>query len=67
MVMENRNVSTVVETVSVLNSATRTVLALVIIGFLDAKARHEERRLHLKFPDYESYSRRVKRLLPWIY
>jgi protein-S-isoprenylcysteine O-methyltransferase Ste14 len=42
-------------------------LALVIIGFLDAKARHEERRLHLKFPDYECYSRRVKRLLPWIY
>lgn len=42
-------------------------LALATIGFLDAKARHEERRLHLKFPDYESYSRRVKRLLPWIY
>lgn len=42
-------------------------LALVTIGFLDAKARHEERRLHLKFPDYESYAQRVKRLLPWIY
>ena len=42
-------------------------LAFVTLGFLDAKARHEERRLHLKFPDYESYARRVKRLLPWIY
>lgn len=43
------------------------VLGLVSIGFFDAKARHEERRLHLKFPDYESYAQRVKRLLPWIY
>ena len=41
-------------------------LGLVIIGFLDAKARHEERRLHLKFLEYKSYAKRVKRLLPWV-
>lgn len=43
------------------------VPALMTVGFLDAKARHEERLLSLKFPDYEGYARRVKRLLPWIY
>ena len=42
-------------------------LALLTGLFLDAKARHEERRLCSKFPDYQDYARRVKRLVPWIY
>lgn len=40
-------------------------LALSIL--LDAKARREEHWLREKFPDYAAYSRRVRRLLPWIY
>ena len=35
--------------------------------FFDAKARHEERWLRQKFPEYESYERRVRRFIPWIY
>ena len=43
------------------------VLALASTVFHDAKARHEETRLHLRFPDYQDYARQVKRLIPWIY
>ena len=42
-------------------------LALATFVFLDAKARHEELRLRMRFPDYKRYARSVKRLLPWIY
>ncbi len=35
--------------------------------FLDAKARHEERRLRKVFPEYRDYAARVKRLVPWVY
>ena len=45
--------------------ALAAALALAIL--LDAKARREERWLREKFPDYDAYSRRVRRLLPWIY
>lgn len=44
-------------------------LALAVVSglFLDAKARHEEQLLHLRFLDYQGYARRVKKLVPWIY
>lgn len=42
---------------------------LMTIGFgflLDAKAEDEERRLVVRFPEYERYRRRVPRLVPWM-
>jgi protein-S-isoprenylcysteine O-methyltransferase Ste14 len=40
----------------------------VLLGvFFDAKARHEERWLRQKFPDYTNYERRVCRFIPWVY
>jgi len=42
-------------------------LAVAMLVFLDAKSRHEERRLRSRFPDYDDYARGVRRLLPWIY
>lgn len=40
---------------------------LVLAVFFDAKARHEERWLRQKFPDYADYEQRVRRFIPWIY
>ena len=40
-------------------------LALAI--FFDAKARHEERWLRQRFPDYAHYQQHVRRFIPWIY
>jgi protein-S-isoprenylcysteine O-methyltransferase Ste14 len=42
-------------------------VSVVLAVFLDAKARHEERWLTLKFPEYASYARRVKRFVPGVY
>ncbi|BCX47470.1 S-isoprenylcysteine carboxyl-methyltransferase [Haloferula helveola] len=42
-------------------------LALAMFVLLDAKARLEERLLREKFPDYDDYASRVKRLFPWLY
>jgi protein-S-isoprenylcysteine O-methyltransferase Ste14 len=42
-------------------------IAFVLACFLDAKARHEERLLCAKFPDYADYMRRVKRFVPGVY
>jgi protein-S-isoprenylcysteine O-methyltransferase Ste14 len=41
--------------------------AAILIPFLDAKARREERWLRVQFPEYADYERRVKRFLPFIY
>jgi protein-S-isoprenylcysteine O-methyltransferase Ste14 len=41
--------------------------SLALAAFFDAKARHEERWLRQKFPDYAGYERRVWRFIPWIY
>jgi protein-S-isoprenylcysteine O-methyltransferase Ste14 len=41
--------------------------SLALAAFFDAKARHEERWLRQKFPDYADYERRVRRFIPWIY
>lgn len=49
------------------HSGPGLVLALLMFAFLDAKARHEERLLRQRFSNYESYARKVKRLIPWLY
>jgi protein-S-isoprenylcysteine O-methyltransferase Ste14 len=41
--------------------------ALLLLLLLDRKARREEKILLGTFPGYTSYSRRVKRLIPFIY
>lgn len=48
-------------------SGSGLALALGMMVFLDAKARHEERLLREAFRGYEDYARRVKRLIPWLY
>ncbi len=42
------------------------VVALALIPFFCAKARHEERWLHQQFPAYAEYERRVPRFIPWL-
>ena len=39
----------------------------VLVVFLDAKARFEEAMLMARFPEYQDYAARVKRLIPWVY
>jgi protein-S-isoprenylcysteine O-methyltransferase Ste14 len=43
------------------------VLAIALLGFFDIKARREERWLTEKFPRYEAYRSRVKKLIPFVY
>jgi len=49
------------------SSPAALVVALGLAVLLDAKARFEERCLREKFSEYESYARRVRRLVPWVY
>jgi protein-S-isoprenylcysteine O-methyltransferase Ste14 len=44
-----------------------SLVSFVLAVFFDAKARHEERWLRQKFPDYADYERQVRRFIPWIY
>ncbi|MEQ1850055.1 MAG: isoprenylcysteine carboxylmethyltransferase family protein [Chthoniobacteraceae bacterium] len=39
----------------------------LLVVFLDAKARREERWLRTSFEGYAAYAKRVRRLIPWIY
>ena len=41
--------------------------ALILFIIFDRKSRREEEFLLAVFPEYGSYSRRVKRLIPFIY
>lgn len=50
-----------------LHSWLETGYALILFIILDLKARREERWLSEKFPDYEGYMKRVKRIIPFIY
>lgn len=43
------------------------LLAALLLLFLDAKARHEERWLREQYPEYAAYQARVKKLIPWLY
>lgn len=42
-------------------------LSLVLFVWFDFKARHEEKWLTEKYPDYAQYKTRVKKLIPFIY
>jgi protein-S-isoprenylcysteine O-methyltransferase Ste14 len=41
--------------------------ALLLIGFLHAKARREEVWLREKFTEYAVYQRQTRRFVPWLY
>ncbi|WP_084496151.1 methyltransferase family protein [Meiothermus cerbereus] len=43
------------------------LLCGLLFALLDRKASLEEHWLQEHFPEYESYRRRVKKLIPWIY
>jgi protein-S-isoprenylcysteine O-methyltransferase Ste14 len=43
------------------------VYAAALFTLFDVKTRHEERWLSSKFPEYASYQRRVRKLLPFLY
>lgn len=42
-------------------------LALLLVVWFDLKSRREERWLVAKYPGYEAYRARVKKLVPFIY
>lgn len=41
--------------------------AIVIFVFFNAKATLEETWLRQKYPEYDAYQQRVKKLVPWLY
>jgi protein-S-isoprenylcysteine O-methyltransferase Ste14 len=41
--------------------------AAVLLIFFDVKSRREERWLRAKYPEYESYRKRVRKLIPFVY
>jgi protein-S-isoprenylcysteine O-methyltransferase Ste14 len=41
-------------------------LALALLIFFDLKARREESWLEQPYPEYASYQKRVKKLVPWL-
>ena len=41
--------------------------AIVIFVFFNAKATLEETWLRQKYPEYDAYQQRVKKLIPWLY
>jgi protein-S-isoprenylcysteine O-methyltransferase Ste14 len=48
-------------------SPLAVVAAAILLLFLDLKARREERWLERTFPEYASYKRRVRKLVPLLY
>jgi protein-S-isoprenylcysteine O-methyltransferase Ste14 len=48
-------------------SGPALAVAVLLAPFFDAKARHEERWLRARFPEYAEYQRRVRRFIPWVY
>ena len=51
----------------VLNSLVGLALAGVVLVFFDRKSRREEVWLAQKYPDYETYRTRVRKLIPFVY
>lgn len=49
------------------SSLPAAIGALILLAFFDVKARREERWLEAEFPEYPTYKRRVKKLIPLIY
>jgi protein-S-isoprenylcysteine O-methyltransferase Ste14 len=53
---------------SLLRTSTPALLLSVALAALfDRKASYEERWLTERFPEYEGYRRRVRKLIPWVY
>jgi len=50
-----------------LNSWLTVGYSLLLFLFFDIKSRHEERLLAIKFPEYDAYRKRVRKLIPFIY
>ena len=50
-----------------LPSMLEVLFAPVVFLFFDRKSVIEERRLRERYPGYETYSRSVRKLLPWLY
>lgn len=48
-------------------SVSHLIGAAILLIFFDIKARKEESWLKNKFPDYDSYQSKVKKLIPWLY
>jgi protein-S-isoprenylcysteine O-methyltransferase Ste14 len=48
-------------------SVSAAIVAVVLLLWLDLKARREERWLEQKFADYRDYKARVRRLIPFVY
>ncbi|MDR7544169.1 MAG: isoprenylcysteine carboxylmethyltransferase family protein [Armatimonadota bacterium] len=48
-------------------SGLHLVLAVALALYMNAKARCEEGRLLARFPEYEDYRRRTKRLIPGVF
>jgi protein-S-isoprenylcysteine O-methyltransferase Ste14 len=48
-------------------SVSHLVGTIVLFVFFNAKASREEVWLTEKYPEYENYRQRVKKLIPWIY
>lgn len=51
----------------VTQSPVRLGLTVVLFIFFDLKARHEERWLSERYPEYVKYKDRVKKIIPWAY
>jgi protein-S-isoprenylcysteine O-methyltransferase Ste14 len=49
------------------HSAWGLMFCAGFVVFFDRKAAREEAWLREKFPGYDAYARRVRRLVPWIY
>lgn len=49
------------------SSAATIAVAVLLAVVLDAKSRREERWLRGRYPEYESYAARVRRLIPGVY
>lgn len=50
----------------VTNQTIEAVLWLALLAVLLVKADMEERALMIRFPDYQGYRSRTRRLLPWL-
>jgi len=48
-------------------SLSHLIGAIALFLFLNAKANREEIWLRQKYPDYDDYQHRVKKLLPWLF
>jgi len=48
-------------------SLSHLLCSLILFLLLDRKAAQEEMWLTQKYPEYENYRHRVKKLIPWVY